>query len=133
MNDLTIQNDVIEDTGYEHGPEVHTGADSDISDPGDVRNWLESFDSANIFEGLDAFDFGDGINDAQVDFLGSDEAVVEPRPFAQELAISALDNLPNLGSQRRTDDWMKKTLKRVFHDWPSGSSRLTSRRCLPKR
>ena len=83
MNDLTMQHNVTEDAGHEYGHEVHTGDSSDISDPGDVRNCLESFDSANLFEGLDAFDLGDGINDAQVDFLGSDEAVVEPRPFAQ--------------------------------------------------
>ena len=54
MNDLTMQHKGIEDADYEYGPEVHTGDGSDIADPGDVRNWLESFDSANIFEGLES-------------------------------------------------------------------------------
>lgn len=128
MNDLSMQHNGIEEAGYEHeyGPEVHTGDGSDISDPGDVRNWLESFDSANIFEGLDAFDFCDGVSDAQVDFLGSDETAVEPRPFAQELAISALDNLPNLGSQRRTVK--EETLRRLDEeDFEAGVPRLAFR------
>ena len=126
MNDLTMQPNGIEvaDYEFEHGPEVHAGDGSDISDPGHVRNWLESFDSANIFEGLDAFDFGDGFSDAQVDFLGADEAVDEPRPFAQELALTALDNLPNLGSQRRTVK--EESLRRLDEeDFALGISRLT--------
>lgn len=101
MTETDKQEAICEEAVHEHGPDVHSGDSGDLSDPSDVRNWLESFDSADIFEGLDAFDFGDSHDDSEVDFLGGDEVVVEPRPFAQELALTALNNLPNLGPQKR--------------------------------
>lgn len=126
MTDSAVIQSNAEEMAYEFGSEVCTVNSGDLSDPGDVRNWLESFDSADIFEGLDAFDFGDGDNDAQVDFLGCDEAVFEPRPLVEELALAAFDNIPNLGAKRRSVK--EEALRRLDEeDFEAGVPRLAFR------
>lgn len=128
MTDISDMPLVTEEESYEFdtGSDVLSNDTGALSDPGDVRNWLESFDSANIFEGLDAFDFDDGANDAQVDFLGADEAVVESYPFAEELGLAALNNLSNLGAQRRS--LRKDELRRLDEeDFEEGVTRLAFR------
>ncbi len=126
MTESTMISQSAEDVSYEPGPEVHSVDSGDLSDPGDVRNWLESFDSANIFEGLDAFDFDDGVDGLEVDFLGTEEAVVKPPSLSEELALAAFNNLPNLGTQRRSVK--EESLRRLDEeDFEEGVPRLAFR------
>ncbi|HHN1486346.1 TPA: hypothetical protein ACRNDU_005634 [Pseudomonas aeruginosa] len=126
MNEFTDMPLGNEEENDVFGSELLSDDSGGLSDPGDVRNWLESFDSANLFEGLDAFDLDNAADDAQVDFLGTDETVVESYPFAEELGLAALNNLSNLGAQRRK--LKKDELRRLDEeDFEDGVTRLAFR------
>jgi hypothetical protein len=79
MNEFTDMPLGNEEENDVFGSELLSDDSGGLSDPGDVRNWLESFDSANLFEGLDAFDLDNAADDAQVDFLknlGSPHSII---------------------------------------------------------
>ena len=132
MNNTVAQRSQIE--GEDNGPEFQfeSGLESNsdngggIFDPGDVRKWFESFDSANLLKDLVSLDLGDNESDGEMDVLGSDEIVKQSCPHNEELALAALRDLPNLGAKRRVVK--EDTLRRLdATDFEEGMPRLAFR------
>ncbi|ABO59653.1 hypothetical protein LA345_41055 (plasmid) [Burkholderia vietnamiensis] len=101
-----------------------SGDRGDLSNPADVRSWLESFDCSDIFKDLDAFDLGDSDGDGEVASLGDEEAVGLTQPFNQELALAALGGVPNAGATKRPkkDEHLRNLTE---EDFEPGMERLS--------
>ncbi|WP_425953178.1 hypothetical protein [Ralstonia pseudosolanacearum] len=103
-----------------------SGDRGDLSDPSDVRGWLESADFSDLFKDLDPFDLGDSDGDGEVAAVGAEETVGLTRPFNQELALAALSSLPNPGTaQKRKKEEQLRNLSE--EDFEEGTDRLAFR------
>ncbi|WP_432263205.1 hypothetical protein [Cupriavidus sp. TMH.W2] len=101
-----------------------SGDRGDLSDPADVHSWLESFDCADLFQGLDTFDLGDSDGDREVAVVGNEEAVGLARPFSEELALAALSSVSNTGTaqRRKKEDHLRNLTE---EDFEAGMERLS--------